>query len=190
MIKLQVALDKANTAKIIMFCSASDQGAGNSDNSYPQCWGQSICIGGATFTGEKLPWVDKAGFLFPGRNVPFPSADGESEVFESGSPVATAAASGLAGVLIYGARLLQTVPNAKTIASFGDRTSMEHAFKKMSKVGGPSFFPCPDHILGQTFLKRLRAALEKRAKSIDIATLDWTEGSIGALWHLLTDLQP
>ncbi|KAF5131469.1 Intracellular serine protease [Metarhizium anisopliae] len=79
MSSLETALNNAKAAKIHLFCSASDQGANTKEEYFPGDWKQCIRIGGATFTGEKLTWVDdKVDFWFPGRNVPFLSRDGKS----------------------------------------------------------------------------------------------------------------
>ncbi|KAH7142833.1 hypothetical protein B0J13DRAFT_526280 [Dactylonectria estremocensis] len=104
--KPKPAIDRAYFENILMFCSASDQRANKKEECFPGGWNQCIPIGGDTFTGEKLTWVDdRVDFWFPGRNVPFPSKDHKSVVYESGSSVATAAASELAGVLMFSARV-------------------------------------------------------------------------------------
>ena len=105
--KLESAISAAEAAKTLMFCSASDQGGNSMDGCFPGDWDKCIKIGGATSTGEILPWVQekKINFLLPGKKIPFTNPDG-STFTESGSSVATAAASGLAGLLIFCDRLL------------------------------------------------------------------------------------
>ncbi|RYP64178.1 hypothetical protein DL771_008869 [Monosporascus sp. 5C6A] len=187
--KLQAAIGRAYTANILMFCSASDQGANNKEDCFPGGWNQCIRIGGATFTGEKLTWVDdKVDFWFPGRNVPFPSKDGKSVVYESGSSVATAAASGLAGVLIYSARLLHGNTPKDKDNTFQDRTAMINAFTTMAK-GADGKFPRTDDILSKLFRKKIQQATQKPTRNIDIDTLEWTEVSKKALEALLIHIQ-
>jgi len=188
--KLKTAIDMANTANILMFCSASDQGANNKEECFPGDWNQCIRIGGATFTGEKLTWVDdKVNFWFPGRNVPFPSKDGKSVVYESGSSVATAAASGLAGLLIYSERLLhgKVLKGRDTI--FQDRNAMINAFTTMAK-GADGKFPSTDVILSKLFKKKfIQQTTQRSTKNVDIDTLEWNDASKKALEALLSHIQ-
>ncbi|OBT68012.1 hypothetical protein VE03_01564 [Pseudogymnoascus sp. 23342-1-I1] len=191
--KLKAAIDRANTANILMFCSASDQGANTTEDCFPGDWNQCIRIGGATFTGEKLTWVDdKVNFWFPGRNVPFISKDGKSVVYESGSSVATAAASGLAGVLLYSARLLYSkkLKDSETLKDkdnpFQDRTAMMNALTVMAK-GVDAKFPRTDDILNKMFKKKIQQITKKITKNIN--TLEWSEASQGALEALLNYIQ-
>ncbi|PQE32882.1 hypothetical protein CJF32_00001364 [Rutstroemia sp. NJR-2017a WRK4] len=189
--KLEAAINRAHVAKILMFCSASDQGANNNEPCYPGDWNQCFRIGGATFTGEKLTWVDnKVDYWFPGRNVPFPSKDGKSIVYESGSSVATAAASGLAGLLIYSARLLSSTGNTLKDKDnvFQDRTTMKTAFKVMAK-GSEHIFPRTDAVLNKHFKTKIQQATNLRLSNVDIDALPWTKGSMEALENLLNYLQ-
>ncbi|KUJ15360.1 putative subtilisin [Mollisia scopiformis] len=188
--KLEDAIGRAHAAKILMFCSASDQGANNTEACYPGDWNQCIRIGGATFTGEKLTWVDKnVDFWFPGRNVPFPSKDGLSVVYESGSSVATAAASGLAGVLIYSARLLDRTLDDKN-NPFQDKKTLVDAFGIMAN-GSDGKFPRTDDALNKFFKIKIQGVTKKSSKNIDIDALSWTKesGSAEALQALLNYLQ-
>lgn len=190
MAQFKAAIDRANTAEILMFCSASDQGANTKEICFPGDWNQCIRIGGATFTGEKLTWVndDKADFWFPGRNVPFTSKDGKSVVYESGSSVATAAASGLAGVLIFSARLVHG--NGHKI--FPDRRAMFTAFQNMAE-GSDGKFPRTDDVLNKRFKKHYQQAAQSASKSntrhIDVESLEWNDRSKKALENLLTFIQ-
>ncbi|KAH8802523.1 putative subtilisin [Xylogone sp. PMI_703] len=187
--KFEAAINRAYTAKVLMFCSASDQGANSKEPCYPGHWQQCIRIGGATFTGEKLTWVDdNVDFWFPGRNVPFHSKDGRSVVYESGSSIATAAASGLAGVLIYSARLLK----GKTLKGednlFHDRDRMAKAFANMAK-GKDGKFPRTEDTLDKLFKTKIRLATNKPTKNINFETLSWTKETMKALEDLLNNLQ-
>lgn len=186
---LKAALDSANTAKIHMFCSASDQGANTKEEYFPSDWRQCIRIGGATFTGEKLTWVDdKVDFWFPGRNVPFLSRDGKSVVYNSGSSIATAAASGLAGLLIYSARLIGSGTNENKNYPFHTQNSMKTAFSTMAK-GTDGKFPRTDAVLNKLFKNKVRQATPKALKTLDIDTLEWSDCSKRALTELLVHIQ-
>jgi hypothetical protein len=183
---LQRAIMRAAAASILMFCSASDQGSHTTESCYPGDWSLCLRIGGATFAGDKLTWVDdsKVDFWFPGRNVPFRTSDGKSVVYESGSSVATAAASGLAGVLIYCARLL----GGNADVYFRDRDAISRAFAKMS-TGKDGKFPRTDSIFGRAFREKLHLKNPKGSKKPDIASLEWNDVSKNALIDLLNNIK-
>ncbi len=192
MSSLREAMEKAHADDILMFCSASDQGANNKDEYFPGGWNQCIHIGAATFNGDKLTWVDdKVNFFFPGRNVPFISKE-KSITYESGSSIATAAATGLAGLLIYSARLqggISVVNNKKD--PFHQRLGMSNAFTKMAREGK---FPWTDEFLNRMFKSKIQQATtttntEKLITNIDIEGLDWNEVSQDALGLLVRHLQ-
>ncbi|KAK1245963.1 hypothetical protein MKX07_005032 [Trichoderma sp. CBMAI-0711] len=104
---LEKAVKKANENNILMFCATSDQGSQTSDYCYPGDFDGCIRIGSATETGDPMAWVNinRVDYLFPGVNIPFPDNRGKTFTQESGSSVATAAATGLASLLIYAGRL-------------------------------------------------------------------------------------
>lgn len=184
MTDLKTAIGRAHSAEILMFCSASDQGANNKEKSYPGGWNQCIRIGGATFTGEKLTWVNNdVDFWFPGRNVPFPSKDGKSVVKESGSSVATAAATGLAGVLIYSARLSNNTSPGERI-DFQDRIKMTKAFETMAK-GIDGKFPQTQKIMVELFNEKFQQVSGKSNKLNRVNTLEWDKQSKDTLKALL-----
>lgn len=108
MTALRNAVDAARAKNILMFCSTSDQGSSTRDDCYPGDFDGCIKIGGATDTGDPLAWVntEKVQFLLPGDHVPFSNNEGKVVSYESGSSVATAAASGLAGLLLFCGRLV------------------------------------------------------------------------------------
>ncbi|KAF7906037.1 hypothetical protein EAF00_000316 [Botryotinia globosa] len=171
-----------------MFCSASDQGANSKGSCFPGDWNNCIRIGAASFTGDKLPWVDdRVDFWFPGRSVPFTSQDDKSVVYESGSSVATAAASGLAGVLIYSAMLLKTRACKEIV--FQSRYKMMRAFTAMAK-GTDGKFPRTDEGLNKIFKQKIRQLRTKnQSNTIDIEELQWTDETAEALEILLNHLQ-
>jgi hypothetical protein len=112
MILLHEAVKRADNENILMFCSADDKGAISSGHCYPSKWGLSIVVGAANDTGSVCDWVpankESGIFIFPGLNIPFCSSRASMpDSLESGSSVATAIASGLAGVLLFCDRLLK-----------------------------------------------------------------------------------
>lgn len=104
---LDKAIDKANRANIIMFGSASDQGAHIIDKPYMAKCSKNgvICIGGAREAGygddsTKL----EADFFFPGetQGIPQPLPHMKSSFGSKfGSSVATALASGLTALIMH-----------------------------------------------------------------------------------------
>lgn len=185
---LKTALAHANTANILMFGSANDQGSNTNEEYFPS-EKECIRIGGATFTGEKLTWVDdKVDFWFPGRNVPFLSGDDKSVVYHSGSSIATAAASGLAGLLLYSARLIYQGTKQNKNYPFHTRDAMTDAFKNMAK-GKDGKFPRTDEVLHKLFKKKVQHATQKPSSSLDIQTLEWSSKSEEALKALLLHIQ-
>jgi hypothetical protein len=181
--KLESAISAAEAAKILMFCSASDQGGNSMDGCYPGDWDKCIKIGGATSTGEILPWVQekKINFLLPGKKIPFTNPDG-STFTESGSSVATASASGLAGLLIFCDRLLEQ----DTGSYFQTRLNMMAAFKKLSM--NERRFPHVEYFFEEKFKSLLLADVpetERSKRSISIEEEVWNEKSRYALQELL-----
>ncbi|KAI1878942.1 hypothetical protein JX265_003119 [Neoarthrinium moseri] len=126
---LKAAVREAANKNILMFCSTSDQGSSTKDSCYPGDFDGCIKIGGATDTGEALAWVNagKVDFLLPGKNVPFTSNEGKIVSYESGSSVATAAASALAGLFLFSSWLLN-----KEDDELKDQKNMREAFKNLS----------------------------------------------------------
>ncbi|CAK7226324.1 hypothetical protein SCUCBS95973_006163 [Sporothrix curviconia] len=110
--KLEDALREADRQKIVMFCASIDEGPSTADTTYPGKAGNCIKIGASTGTGAKLSWVSDSNsqFLLPGEVPTHKSADTNRTPYMGsfGSSVSTALAAGLAGVLIYTDRLLDS----------------------------------------------------------------------------------
>ncbi|CAK7209195.1 hypothetical protein SEUCBS140593_000413 [Sporothrix eucalyptigena] len=118
--KLEDALREAARQQIVMFCASIDEGPSTADTTYPGKAGSCIKIGASTGTGAKLSWVSDSNsqFLLPGEVPIKKSADssrwsqGQQQnppyMGSFGSSVSTALAAGLAGVLIYTDRLLES----------------------------------------------------------------------------------
>ncbi|KAK6330871.1 hypothetical protein TWF718_003068 [Orbilia javanica] len=133
------ALDEAGKSNILMFGAASDQGSA-SKICYPAESDKCIPIGAATETGEICPWVHQgqAKYTCPGYKVPFKRGDGTQPSYHNGSSVATAIASGLAGLILYCDRLAGSDEDKKLKSKKG----MSDAFFNMSIVpSGDMKFP-------------------------------------------------
>lgn len=103
--ELEKAILEADRANILMFCSAADQGAKQTDT-YPSKATQRIfTIGAAGPSGETNVWVgnpDKVDFTFPGDRVEILDGAAAGPAKEmSGSSVATALAAGFAALVLY-----------------------------------------------------------------------------------------
>ncbi|KAM6482792.1 hypothetical protein HDV62DRAFT_335409 [Trichoderma sp. SZMC 28011] len=115
--ELRKAVNEAENAKILMFCSTNDQGK-TKDDSYPGAFKRhALCrIGAATATGEETNYVslEDVDFLFPGREIEQDQGDDTlsngvarpKDRSVEGSSLATAFASGLAGLILYLSRLV------------------------------------------------------------------------------------
>lgn len=110
-------------------------------------------------------------------------------VHESGSSVATAAASGLAGVFIFSARLSQGDDYAKDKGNpFQDRNAMVNVFTMMAR-GSEGNFPRTGEMLNKLFKRKLMQSTTKPSKNVDINTLELNDASKNALGDLLTHIQ-
>ncbi len=151
-----MAVDSAKQAGILMFCSASDKGGTTEEKSYPGDFGPCIKIGGASDLGDKLTWVneDWVHYLLPGKRIPFVSPDSMS--YETGSSVATACASGLAGTLLYCDRLLGKCHDLK------DVEKMKIAFRSLTKGHKGRKFVDVQRNLEGSFLRRIKDLRKRR----------------------------
>lgn len=117
--ELETAILDADRANILMFCSASDQGARQTDTYPSRATRRILTIGAAGPSGETSPCVgnpDKVDFTFPGDSVELmdgEAAAGPAKVV-SGSSAATALAAGLAALVLYCVQVrLWHVPEAE-----------------------------------------------------------------------------
>ena len=162
---LENALQAAVNERIIMFCASIDEGATAIDRTYPGKEGNCIKIGASTGTGAKLSWVSESNssFLVPGeapQQASEPTAWSHPHLGSFGSSVSTALAAGLAGVLLYCDRLIETpktpiVPlgaggmpmtpgrshNFKEVDFLRSTGKMVEAFKYLSKGTELNKFP-------------------------------------------------
>lgn len=105
---LEAAIREAATNKILMFCSASDEGVGENLLSYPyKASSDIIKIGAADVNGklfDKVGDTSTVSFFLPGKEV---EGEGLTDAVVSkiqyltGSSVSTALAAGLAALILY-----------------------------------------------------------------------------------------
>lgn len=189
---LRQAVAKAAEQDILMFGSTSDQGNATKDNCFPAAFPSCIKIGSATDTGEPLAWVnpDKIDFLLPGKEVPLIDDDSKLRSTESGSSVATAAAAGLAGLLIFCGWLLKGNDNM----DMKKDNMMRGAFKSMSKK--PDNFPRVEEELAEKFKQQLHRERNRgqtvarlmQTPNIDIPTLPWDNTCEQALHDVMDNI--
>jgi hypothetical protein len=108
---LESAISDAAKANILMFCSASDEGAKHT-SSYPsRATNKIFTIGAADASGAVYKWVggiNSVDFIFPGKLV---EGEGPSDAvpknvkYWTGSSVATALAAALAALILYCAQV-------------------------------------------------------------------------------------
>lgn len=101
---LNRAINEAYRNRIIMFCSASDQGGSSMVRCYPGAFkgNKSIRIGSCSASDVPSVWVNpkQVDFVLPGENIIIRNSDGTSES-QTGSSFATAVAAGLGGLMLY-----------------------------------------------------------------------------------------
>jgi hypothetical protein len=166
---LQDAVRRASSEGIVMFCSTSDQGSMTHDlTCYPGDFGGCIRIGSASNTGDAMSWVkvDKVDFLLPGSNVPFAITEGKTNLHESGSSIATAAASGLAAFLMSSSWLLDE--NDKYLK---DVNNMKRAFSNLAQG---KMFPAVSERL-EKFFKRNLARKQKKDETASDLPKEWSD---------------
>lgn len=179
---MEKVVKNAADKKILIFCSTSDQGSQTKDYCFPGDFSDCIKIGSATDTGDAMTWVntEKVHYLLPGVNIPFPSSKSKTETHnESGSSVATAAASGLASLLIFASWLL----NEKDIF-FQEYRNMNQAFKNLAR--GKKYLSVTE-LLEKQFLEKLSKIQNQGPDhSHDtLATLTWNDDCKTALEQVL-----
>ncbi|KAK7422549.1 hypothetical protein QQX98_001572 [Neonectria punicea] len=142
---LQEAIDVAADAKILMFCSASDDIQAGAMDTYPfrQRPGYIFRIGAALALGQRDPHSedkDKIEYFFPGNQVAEawnPRSAGTVK-YHDGSSVGTALAAGLASLIMYCAAIARqhyadsksslSNPYEKLVDALQDRENMKRAF--------------------------------------------------------------
>lgn len=177
--RLETAIHEAHKQKILMFCSTSDRGI-TGDKSYPGRLSECFEIGGADLNGEKLIWVDpEVNYLFPGKRIPFNNDDGKTYSYVSGSSLATACASGLAGLLLYCNRVLED--SAKD--SLRKKETMTTMLNSLKAEKGGKFIDIKAKIV-KAFITKLKFKDETTYRDVTAETIDkvdWNEDSEWAL---------
>lgn len=115
--ELEEAISAADKANILMFCSAADQGAKQTDTYPSRATRRIFTIGAAGPSGETNSWVgnpDKVNFTFPGDRVEIMDSTPNNITREiSGSSAATALAAGFCALVMYCVQVrLMTAPEA------------------------------------------------------------------------------
>ncbi|TGO47460.1 hypothetical protein BOTNAR_0524g00070 [Botryotinia narcissicola] len=186
--KLESAISNAELKHILMFCSASDQGNSATNDSFPGATNKCIRIGAATDTGKRLSWVvEDVDFLFPGKEIPFRDHDNKT-VRESGSSVATAAATGLAAVLINCTKILG---GSEDNGYFREKRNIEKAFKRLSQATSKEHYPLVYLFFDKKFRNYLASAHGNTWKktSISIPEQAWDDVSKKALRKLIHEIK-
>ncbi|KAG5769166.1 hypothetical protein H9Q72_003509 [Fusarium xylarioides] len=181
---LQEAVRRASNHNIVMFCSTSDQGSMTNDhNCYPGDFGGCIRIGSASNTGDAMSWVkvEKVDFLLPGSNVPFSVTEGKTNLHESGSSIATAAASGLAAFLMACSWLLD-----EKDSYFKDYNNMKRAFHNLAQGHK---FPAVSERLEKLFMRKLERIQGKDEKTVSELPLEWSEECQRALGEIINGIK-
>ncbi|RBR13229.1 hypothetical protein FVER53590_25652 [Fusarium verticillioides] len=181
---LQEAVRRASNHNIVMFCSTSDQGSMTNDhNCYPGDFGGCIRIGSASNTGDAMAWVkvEKVDFLLPGSNVPFSVTEGKTNLHESGSSIATAAASGLAAFLMACSWLLNKEDNY-----FKDYNNMKRAFQNLAQGHK---FPAVSERLEKLFMRKLERILGKDEKTVSELPMEWSDECERALGEIINGIK-
>ncbi|KAF5573096.1 intracellular serine protease [Fusarium pseudoanthophilum] len=149
---LKRAILETCSKNILIFCSANDQGV-TDDKSYPgkfaQEAGNKMCkIGAATATGAEFDYVhlESVNYLFPGRIVEEAQEDnvtdntsgmGHKDRSTEGSSIATAFATGLAGLIFHITQLVsldcqeQNDPSSRFVNHY---TKLRGDSGKMTKI--------------------------------------------------------
>jgi len=128
--------------------------------------------------------VPRVDFLLPGENIPFKIGNGTSQSYKSGSYVATAVASGLAGLLLFCNNLVE--PNDEPY--FKNNINIEKAFSTMS-IGRLPKFPAVQSFFEHKFRLLLMPNEPKESRNDLSSLVDkelvWSEESKKALSSLM-----
>lgn len=161
--ELNDAIMQATKANILMFCSASDEGARQADT-YPSkvIPGKIFRIGAADATGglyDRVGDISSVDFILPGHLVAgeelTDTAINKVQVW-SGSSIATALAAGLAALILYCAqiRILRAPESEKREATrhfhlLKQHDNMSRAFKNIGAGGTGNKYPAVWEVFGR-----------------------------------------
>ncbi|KAM0226770.1 hypothetical protein ACHAPO_012087 [Fusarium lateritium] len=132
-------------------------------------FGGCIKIGSASNTGDAMSWVkvEKVDYLLPGSNVPFSITEGKTNLHESGSSIATAAASGLAAFLMSSSWLLDDNDNY-----LKDFNNIKRAFSNLAQG---QKFPAVTERLEKLFKRKLARRQNKEEKAMRDLPMEWSD---------------
>ncbi|KAM0492182.1 hypothetical protein ACHAP8_010045 [Fusarium lateritium] len=116
-----------------------------------------------------MSWVkvEKVDYLLPGSNVPFSITEGKTNLHESGSSIATAAASGLAAFLMSSSWLLDDNDNY-----LKDFNNMKRAFSNLAQG---QKFPAVTERLEKLFKRKLARRQNKEEKAMRDLPMEWSD---------------
>jgi hypothetical protein len=104
---LERAIAVAIAKGVLVFCPARPSPSSNA-RSYPADFHRCIRIAAATRYGETAAPADRYDYVLPGKDIPLFDSGGLPSSYESGDHVATAIATGLAGILLFCRRLIHS----------------------------------------------------------------------------------
>ncbi|KID69274.1 Peptidase S8, subtilisin-related protein, partial [Metarhizium hybridum] len=177
---LRTVVKKAHKQNILMFCSMSDSGGSHNDRSFPCQWSNECTrIGAASHRGDKLAWVNEkpAQFLLPGKRIPIKTVTAKL-IHTNGSSLATACASGLAGLLLHCGRLLGWKGIVK-------KEKMDNVLKVLAQWDR---FPHVRPYFDKHFKKLYGDEIGDKTTLVDIPKLNWDDETRKGLENLMTAL--
>ncbi|KAI8624862.1 peptidase S8/S53 domain-containing protein [Xylariaceae sp. FL1651] len=151
--ELEEAVYRARSENIVMFHATSDEGSNASQRNFPSQYSECISIAGVDHYGNPKPWTttDRADYGFPAEI----NAANQSQRYV-GSSVATALASGLAGLLLHCQR--QFSKPSEDEAQFRRDVKLRWMFDRLALKGGREDQKCKyintERVFGPILRKR------------------------------------
>ncbi|KAH6851065.1 peptidase S8/S53 domain-containing protein [Chaetomium sp. MPI-CAGE-AT-0009] len=183
--ELQEAVYHAEKEGISLFCARTDDGT-EVDRSYPADFQDCISIGAAAEDRRPLGVMDssRVDFLLPGKvTLPMETHTGDVIPSITGSSIATAAAVGLAGLLVFCDRLLGNDRYQQK-----SRDAMCAAFEAMSRNEGDKF-PRVQQFFESGFLRELATRRgQATLKSRRVSEVEWDDSCTQALSAVMDSL--
>ncbi|KAK7716353.1 hypothetical protein SLS64_003507 [Diaporthe eres] len=180
---LEAAIAEASAENILMFCSASDEGA-NQTATYPSKAqpGKIFKIGGADANGglyDRVGDISMVDFILPGQLVASDDLTDSAlskQQYWSGSSVATALAAGLAALILYCAQI--RVARSRTDAErdtakkhfklLRQHGKMKEAFGAITSEGSTGKYPAVWTIFGKKVMDSRNIKNSRQVEPIDL----------------------
>ncbi|KAL2287039.1 hypothetical protein FJTKL_06063 [Diaporthe vaccinii] len=180
---LEAAIAEASAENILMFCSASDEGA-NQSATYPSKAqpGKIFKIGGADANGwlcDRVGDISMVDFILPGQLVASDDLTDSAlskQQYWSGSSVATALAAGLAALILYCAQI--RVARSRTDAErdtakkhfklLCQHGKIEEAFGAITSEGSTGKYPAVWTIFGKKVMDSRNIKNSRQVEPIDL----------------------